>query len=80
MFSWSRLISYTTPLYLGRTIVLWLCFRIAYWIYSITRSIDLQKYKSKDALQNWVLVTGGSDGIGLALTKVSTQFLFSFYR
>lgn len=44
-------------------------FNVAFWIYvNFVRVDDLSRYK-KSPRDTWALVTGGSDGIGLAFVK-----------
>ena len=62
MLSLSRLIDIC-----GVSILSYALFILAHWIYAnFIRYDDLKRYKGRDT---WAIVTGGSDGIGLAFAE-----------
>lgn len=53
---------------IGLVVVLWGVYRAAWWTYlTFFKSIDLKRYRKG---QTWAIVTGATDGIGLAFAEV----------
>lgn len=51
----------------GVAVLSYALYVVSYWVYAnFVRSDDLQRYQGRDT---WAVVTGGSDGIGLALAE-----------